>query len=56
MALADKHGPYHDDCLKLAALASQAVDFVKTGVPVSHNDTPKVDEYPDFMGPVSIEP
>lgn len=52
MALADKYGPYEDECIKLAGLASKAVDFAKTGVPVSQADIPVIEEYPDYMGKV----
>ncbi|RIB03115.1 RNA dependent RNA polymerase-domain-containing protein [Gigaspora rosea] len=50
LALADFHteGVYHQDCLKLAELHSKAVDFNKTGVPVTE-PLPILDEYPDFM-------
>ncbi|KAI0342571.1 RdRP-domain-containing protein [Trametopsis cervina] len=50
LALADQIGPRADDCILLAQLASQAVDFSKTGIPVSQSDIPRVEEYPDFMG------
>ncbi|KAI0337237.1 RdRP-domain-containing protein [Trametopsis cervina] len=50
LALADQIGPRADDCILLAQLASQAVDFSKTGIPVSQSDIPPVKEYPDFMG------
>ncbi|GBC00471.1 hypothetical protein RclHR1_03870011 [Rhizophagus clarus] len=35
-------------CMKLAEWHSQAVDFNKTGKPVT-NDLPSLEEYPDFM-------
>lgn len=56
VAHADKEpsGIRSEKCLRLAALASTAVDFAKSGVPAKfssdlrlHNDP---DEYPDFMG------
>ena len=53
VALADCGSPESIDCLSLAKLASQAVDFSKIGVPVSPRDIPPVSEYPDFMGKVS---
>ena len=49
LALADEFGPSHPDCIQLAALASQAVDFSKTGIPVDR-DFVRPDAYPDFMG------
>ncbi|CAG8616569.1 6366_t:CDS:2, partial [Cetraspora pellucida] len=50
LALADFHpeGIFHPQCLKLAELHSKAVDFNKTGVPVTE-PLPMMDEYPDFM-------
>lgn len=55
MALADESpdGPYDPACLVLAAKASQAVDFSKTGVPVER-DFPRAESYPDYMGKVGI--
>ncbi|PSR72361.1 hypothetical protein PHLCEN_2v11767 [Hermanssonia centrifuga] len=50
MALADMRGADDTECLELARLASKAVDFSKSGVPVSENEIPQVPEYPDFMG------
>ncbi|KAA1139129.1 hypothetical protein PGTUg99_036395 [Puccinia graminis f. sp. tritici] len=45
-------GTLHPDCLKLAELHSKAVDYPKTGVPVSIQDLPKVESAkPDFMCP-----
>ncbi|CAG8468456.1 7511_t:CDS:10 [Scutellospora calospora] len=50
LALADyyEEGVYHPSCIGLAELHSMAVDFNKTGVPVT-DKLPKLDEYPDFM-------
>ncbi|CAG8471792.1 18903_t:CDS:10 [Racocetra persica] len=50
LALADFHpeGIFHPQCLKLAELHSKAVDFNKTGVPVTES-LPTTNEYPDFM-------
>lgn len=53
LALADQLSPSDEQCLTLARLASQAVDFTKTGVAVHQFEIPRVDEYPDFMGKVS---
>jgi len=54
MAYADHpdYGPRSGECLRLAALASQAVDFPKSGVPVPQSKIPSVTQYPDFMGKV----
>lgn len=54
MALADLWEPSEPQCIELAKLASQAVDFSKSGVAVQQSEIPRVDEYPDFMGKVRI--
>ncbi|EMD68523.1 hypothetical protein COCSADRAFT_178332 [Bipolaris sorokiniana ND90Pr] len=49
------NGTRHPDCLILAKLASDAVDFSKTGVPADMSLIPKgIDHFrPDFMAPGS---
>ncbi|ENI03580.1 hypothetical protein COCC4DRAFT_51488 [Bipolaris maydis ATCC 48331] len=49
------NGTRHPDCLTLAKLASDAVDFSKTGVPADMSRIPKgIDHFrPDFMAPGS---
>lgn len=54
MVFADLDGPMSEDCLKLAKLASHAVDFGKTGVPINESLIPRPDAYPDFMGKVRL--
>ncbi|KAK1761553.1 RNA dependent RNA polymerase-domain-containing protein [Echria macrotheca] len=45
-------GTLHPDCLKLAELHSNAVDFSKSGRPVDMRDLPKCDSSrPDFLAP-----
>ncbi|POV95480.1 hypothetical protein PSHT_15646 [Puccinia striiformis] len=54
LQIADREalGTFHPDCLKLAGLHSKAVDYPKTGVPVSIQDLPKAESAkPDFMCP-----
>jgi hypothetical protein len=54
LQFADRHekGVFHPDCLKLAELASTAVDFSKTGIPINIQEIPKYDHTkPDFMAP-----
>ena len=54
MQLADRYpeGVVHKDCIKLAELASTAVDFSKTGIPVDIREIPRNDGIkPDFMAP-----
>ncbi|KAH7393915.1 RNA dependent RNA polymerase-domain-containing protein [Phaeosphaeria sp. MPI-PUGE-AT-0046c] len=52
---ADKkaRGTLDQDCIKLANLASDAVDFSKSGVPVDPREIPRGEDYirPDFMAP-----
>ncbi|KIP06259.1 hypothetical protein PHLGIDRAFT_466539 [Phlebiopsis gigantea 11061_1 CR5-6] len=50
MALADQRSASDPICLELAGLASQAVDFPKTGVPVKQSQLPLIGKYPDYMG------
>ncbi|KAF2500834.1 RNA-directed RNA polymerase [Lophium mytilinum] len=55
--LADKHttngrpGTFHPECINLAEMASTAVDFSKTGIPVDLSKLPRGDNgiRPDFM-------
>ncbi|KAF8160357.1 RNA dependent RNA polymerase-domain-containing protein [Mycena galopus ATCC 62051] len=49
-AIADRFGPEHPDCLELAQLHSDAVDFAKSGRPVVIPDRLRPVLYPDFMG------
>ena len=54
MQLADQRddGTFNADCTKLAAMASTAVDFSKTGIAVNMKDCPKYPRCrPDFMAP-----
>ena len=54
MQLADQRdrGTFDEDCIKLAKMASTAVDFSKTGVPVDMSQCPRYDRCrPDFMAP-----
>ncbi|EMD00113.1 hypothetical protein BAUCODRAFT_119665 [Baudoinia panamericana UAMH 10762] len=54
MQLADQRpmGTWDPDCIKLAAMASTAVDYSKTGIPVDMKQCPKYDRCrPDFMAP-----
>ena len=56
MSIADQkpESVFHEACIKLAGMASTAVDFSKTGIPVKMSDFP--DDYdrrirPDFIAP-----
>jgi hypothetical protein len=46
----DPLGTLSERCIRLAGMASTAVDFSKTGIPVDLKELPKFDRYkPDFM-------
>ncbi|KAJ7076679.1 RNA dependent RNA polymerase-domain-containing protein [Mycena belliarum] len=49
-AVADRFGPEHPDCIELAKLNSDAVDFAKSGVAVHIPSHLRPVRYPDFMG------
>lgn len=54
LQLADQRemGTFDEDCIKLAQMASTAVDFSKTGIPIDMRQCPKHDRNrPDFMAP-----
>ncbi|KAF2086223.1 RNA-directed RNA polymerase [Saccharata proteae CBS 121410] len=55
LQLADlrNEGTRHPDCIKLAGMASTAVDFSKTGIPVDMSEAPRYNSLarPDFMAP-----
>ncbi|KAF2211972.1 hypothetical protein CERZMDRAFT_68227 [Cercospora zeae-maydis SCOH1-5] len=54
LQLADQRpaGTLDPDCIKLAALASTAVDYSKTGIPANMQGAPKFQKFkPDFMAP-----
>jgi hypothetical protein len=54
MQLADQSslGTLHPDCTKIAAMASTAVDFSKTGIAVDMSQLPRYPRFrPDFMAP-----
>ena len=54
LQLADQYeaGTFHADCIKLAKMASTAVDFSKTGIPVDMKQCPRYNRVrPDFMAP-----
>ncbi|KAJ7678631.1 RNA dependent RNA polymerase-domain-containing protein [Mycena rosella] len=50
LAVADRFGPEHPDCLELAQLNSNAVDFAKSGVAVHIPSRLQPVRFPDFMG------
>lgn len=50
LRISDLKDPACDECIKLAEKASHAVDFPKTGTPVTFSDLPKPDRLkPDFL-------
>nr|CAG8522922.1 6936_t:CDS:2 [Entrophospora candida] len=42
-------GAFHGQCIRLAQLHSEAVDFPKTGIPAEFPSDLRTTEYPDFM-------
>ncbi|KAK1090155.1 hypothetical protein LTR48_008854, partial [Friedmanniomyces endolithicus] len=54
MQLADQEpdGTFSVGCIKLAGMASTAVDYSKTGIPINIREAPRYDSRrPDFMAP-----
>ncbi|KAK5716659.1 hypothetical protein LTR15_009551 [Elasticomyces elasticus] len=54
MQMADQldAGTFSNECIKLAEMASTAVDYSKTGIPIKLNEAPRFSpEKPDFMAP-----
>ncbi|KAK5718816.1 hypothetical protein LTR17_015650 [Elasticomyces elasticus] len=54
MQLADQReaGTFDEDCIKLAGMASTAVDYSKTGIPIDIAECPRAMPFrPDFMAP-----
>jgi hypothetical protein len=52
LATADALGPLSADAIRFAEGHNVAVDFFKTGIPVSRRHLPQVKRWPDFMGKV----
>ncbi|KAJ3873980.1 RNA-directed RNA polymerase 2 [Lentinula edodes] len=52
----NQRGVLHDDCLELARLHSNAVDYPKTGQPVYLKELPKVhfSQMPDWIAPETV--
>ena len=57
LLIADLHGIFHEDCLKLCQVHSDAVDYPKNGTPVSLNRVPKPksDLKPDWFAPETVD-
>ncbi|KAM0717022.1 hypothetical protein Q7P37_006874 [Cladosporium fusiforme] len=54
LQLADQRslGVLDPDCVKISQMASVAVDYSKTGIPIQMKELPRYDRYrPDFMAP-----
>jgi RNA-dependent RNA polymerase len=58
LMIADIHGIFHEDCLKLCQIHSNAVDYPKSGTPVALNTVPKPrsDLRPDWQAPETVDP
>ena len=56
LLIADLHGIFHEDCLTLCQIHSDAVDYPKNGTPVSINSVPKPksDLKPDWHAPETV--
>jgi hypothetical protein len=57
LLIADLNGIFHEDCLKLCQVHSDAVDYPKNGTPVSLNRVPKLksDLKPDWFAPETVD-
>jgi RNA-dependent RNA polymerase len=56
LMIADLHDIFHEDCMKLCQIHSDAVDFAKSGTPVSIATVPKLksDRKPDWNAPETV--
>ena len=57
LLIADLNGIFHEDCLKLCQIHSDAVDYPKSGTPVSITRVPKPksDLKPDWHAPETVD-
>jgi RNA-dependent RNA polymerase len=57
LLIADLHGIFHEDCIKLCQIHSNAVDYPKNGTPVELNEVPKPksDLKPDWNAPETVD-
>src|SRR6266581_8657844 len=57
LMIADLHGIFYEDCIKLCQIHSDAVDFAKSGTPVSITTVPKPrsDRKPDWNAPETVD-
>lgn len=58
LMIADLHDIFHEDCLKLCQIHSNAVDYAKSGTPVALNTVPKPrsELKPDWRAPETVDP
>ena len=56
LMIADQHDVFHEQCLKLCQIHSNAVDYPKNGTPVELNKVPKPrsDRKPDWHAPETV--
>ena len=56
LMIADLHGIFHEDCIKLCQIHSNAVDYPKSGTPVDLNAVPKPKSKikPDWHAPETV--
>ncbi|KAI0307864.1 RdRP-domain-containing protein [Multifurca ochricompacta] len=57
LLIADLHDIFHDDCIKLCRIHSNAVDYPKSGTPVTLNTVPKPksERKPDWNAPETVD-
>ena len=56
LLIADLHNIFHEDCIKLCQIHSDAVDYPKSGTPVELSKVPKPqsDDKPDWHAPETV--
>ena len=57
LMIADRYDIFHEDCIKLCQIHSNAVDFVKSGTPVALDTVPKPrsELKPDWHAPETVD-
>jgi len=57
LLIADLHGIFHEDCIRLCQIHSNAVDYAKSGTPVALDTVPKPksNSKPDWHAPETVD-
>jgi hypothetical protein len=57
LIIADLHDIFHEDCIKLSQIHSNAVDYAKSGTPVALDTVPrpKSNQKPDWHAPETVD-